>query len=182
MSSAITPVLSAGNSPLFYYAPPSNYPSLEQLLGVNKTKENLLNNRCIAALRVIYHNAMRAGEYLALTEDNVSGYDRVIVPGSKGSASYIITLPGITQQLGVRSCNLTPRSLSSLRYMHLYRACVKAGIQRCYESRRNYARTHIARHDLVLDNNNRAKSRDLSDCLRHRSARTISYYAVKERA
>ena len=175
-----TPVLSAGNSTLFYYDPGTMMPTLKELAGITQEHENRLNPRCIAALRVVFTYCMRASEYLQLTENDVYSCDRVIVGGLKHSASYFIFLPGICKSLDASGFHPVHRSLSGCTYQQLYRACVRAGIAMRLTDHDNFVRTHFSRQCFIRSVANERTNKDLSGCLRHRSDDSITYYGARE--
>jgi len=175
-----TPVLSAGNSTLYYYNPGTVMPALKELAGITQEHENRLNPRCIAALRVMFTYCMRASEYLQLTDDDVYDCDRVIVGGRKNSSSYFIFLPGVCRSLDLDGFHPVHRSLSGCTYQQLYRSCVKAGIAMRLADHENFVRTHFSRQCFIRNVANDRTNKDLSGCLRHRSDESILYYGARE--
>lgn len=174
--SGTSPRPSDRNSPLVYYTPDGLLPSVAVLAGISPDVENRLNPRAAAALRVIMFFSMRSCEYLRLTDHDIMKNDRVIVHGAKGSASYIITLPGVCAQFNPFFSQLTPRPLAGASYRQLYTACVLCGLGIQYKGHVNMSRTHSSRHELVSELKATQDSRVLSDCLHHRKASTIKYY------
>jgi integrase len=173
--SSTTPHESARNTPGNYYNPGRSILEYSSLFSAPENKVRSMHPACIAALYVIWSNAMRSAEYLGLRVRDILGQDRVLVRGAKGSGSYIIVLPGISQQFRDAAGSDPARFVSGITYSQLYRACVRADIGAHAMSRLNLARTHLARYDVaaaVAANG----IKTVSDCLRHRSRRSSLHY------
>lgn len=176
-----SPLQAACNTPLYYYRPPNNFPWLHELCQVNPGLEKLCNQRCVAALRIIFTYCMRANEYLSLTTEDILPGDRVVVHGSKGSASFLIYLPDICDAVTNTEFNPPFRSLSGCTYIELYRTCCKLDIGQLLRHPENKARTHLSRHQLIDQMSGKVPDSELSDLLRHKSPDSISYYGAMRR-
>ena len=168
-----------GNSALYYYSPENRLPPLQTMVFCSPEAVERLNPRHRAALTVIIMYAMRSAEYLRLTVADLCGNDRVLVHGAKGSGSYFVHLPGVdAQTAGFR--NLTPsRSLAGTTYIELYKACKRAMIGERFSGKHNVTRTHIGRQSLVRQLVGTRSRSELSDLLRHKSDKSITYYGAE---
>lgn len=168
----------ARKTPLNYYQPGDTMPALDELVPIETAAVSRENGRYVDALRVILFYNMRAAEYLRLTTADIVSKDKACVRGAKGSGAYIILLPGVSSQFDISSAELSPRPLAACSYGNLYKACVRLGIGSRYISHRNISRTHVARHELARALQDKYRQTDLSDFLRHKSARSLQYYVA----
>lgn len=169
------PLQSARVSLPVYYDPGASIDEYSRVLGTEKAMLVRASRRYVAALYVIFKNAMRASEYLSARAEDILGNDRLFIRGKKGSRSYIVELPGIGIQFKeARSVN-PARFVSGCTYRQLYNACIAVGIGDRVQSRENIARTHAARYRIAAELATQGVVA-VADCLRHRSQRSTLHY------
>jgi integrase len=139
-----------------------------------------MHPRAQAAMRVILYYGMRASEYLNVTKQDILPYDRVVVRGLKGSASYIIILPGICEQVSNCDSFFSLDSVSNITYNKLYQSCVRAGLRDRLDGRKNWSVTHLGRYKLVRETLDKFDFSIKGDVLHHRNPNTIKYYLNKK--
>lgn len=174
-ASAFLPLHHACNSTEFYYHPDIDQQALELAIGALPGTVARISPKCAAALYVIIANGMRAAEYLSAVVGNIVAVDRLLITPSKKSRSYIVTLPGLSQQALEASVKDPGIGVAGVYYMQLYRACCKCGIGQVLEAHKNLARTHAGRYNLTLSVLHHG-AKVVTDVLRHRSVRSSSYY------
>ena len=165
----------ACNKIAFFYASGTSIQAASALLGVPEERLAAAASRELSALIVIARWNMRAGEYLALVENDVLGNDMVLVRGEKKSASYQIYLPGIEEQLRTDSDQRPGRLVAGTSYARLYRMCTRIGYGKLIEGHKNLAKTHLARY-INSSKINRFGGHAVSDCLHHRSEKNRDFY------
>jgi len=173
--SASSPLHWAGKTLPVFYDPDVSISKASSALNIPETRLQAINPRCIAALYVIFTNAMRASEYLLAAVKDIVGNDALFIHGRKGSASYIIRTPGIKKQFKEFELIYPAWYVSGCTYRQLWAACVRIGLGDRVSSRENCARTHAARYRLAAS----LETKDLkavADCLRHRSQRSTIHY------
>jgi integrase len=173
--SELAPQQSARVCPTNYYDPGCTIDQYSRLFGAPVAKVRNMHPVARAALWVIWSHAMRSAEYLRLQVRDILGYDQVLVRGAKGSGSYMLCLPGISEQFEAERISNPARFVAGLSYRKLYQSCVRADIGDHAMLRLNLARTHLARYKLA---GAVAASglQTVSDCLRHRSRRSTLHY------
>lgn len=173
-----SPVQSAFNSALVYYDPNVSRDVAGRRIGVPESTLTRVSPRCIAALFVIFTWAMRATEYLSVTALDVASGDFVFIRGRKGSASYRIMLPGIWQQFEHDHFQRPGRLVAGMKYHQLWTGCMRLGIGELLPGHINATRTHISRHDLAAQYQEKGEV-IAGDLLHHKSKRSIKYYMVR---
>jgi len=173
------PLLSARNSPAFYYNLVDRLPSLGSLLGASLVDENLVWSPVLAAIKLIYIYGMRSAELLNLTMASYLFPSRFNVFGGKRSGHYLIFVPEFD------SCLSHPVTYSDddrpfpFSYMQLYRACLKLGIGEHLRQHDNLARLHLGRY-IMADSAAHSVGVDRAgEVLRHKSKSTVINYLNK---
>jgi len=170
----------ARNSMSYYYNPGTSVPALAAVLRVPHARAILAAHRELVALSIIYMWGMRASEYLSAVEEQLLGSDRLLIRGKKRSQNYIIILPGIDEQLPVRSRSCPGRLVSGTTYQRVYRAAVRIQFGALQPEHINLSRTHTGRYDLAHQVMRQGVAA-VSDCLHHRSRSSAVFYTgVKE--
>ena len=179
-SSAHHPFHGARNFLGNYYKPGGSITDWSAELGVPVSRLEAAGTRELAALIVIVRNGMRAGEYLRLVAGDILHHDMVFVRGEKGSADYVIYLPGVTSQFEDELLRSPGRLVAGTTYARLYAACVRVGYAQVIAGRYTLARTHAGRYSRAKEVNGLG-GRAVSDCLHHRSERSAKFYTGARR-
>lgn len=169
-------LLKARNSTLFYYRPPSNFPSVKDIFGDESISDINMHPICRSVCQVSSLFLCRILEVLSLRISDIFEPDRVVCRGSKRGAAYLIYLPGLCKQ--VSSCLITDASLPlfPVSYSQCYRSFIRAGIRLDRPGYKNVMRCHSGRY--LISNLFKAGSEDgvLSDLLHHKSKSSLSFY------
>lgn len=179
MRSIPSSVILARNSTSYCYSPPTDYPSINDLLGCNSVSYNLLSPKVRAVLQVSFVNLSRISEVLSLTVANVLPPDRVFCKGSKKGSSYLIFLPGLSSQLARLGSVPDSTLLFGISYMQCYRGCLRAGIRLQGVDSVNTPRTHLFRYVFAKGHSDHLTASVLRDLLHHRSINSQLYYINK---
>jgi integrase len=173
------PLLSALNTALVYYVPNVTREVRASTIGAPADVLERLHPVAVAALYVIFAWNMRSAEYLRSRASDILSHDRLLIHGAKGSRSYIISLPGIEQQLGSFRISCPGMAVAGISYHKLWTQCVKAGIGALLPNHVNASRLHLSRYSLAAEL--AANGEQLvSDCLRHRSLTSAKNYMPQE--
>jgi diphthamide synthase (EF-2-diphthine--ammonia ligase) len=179
MRSVPPPLNYARNSTSYHYTPIESLEQQAAAVEVPVTRWVQAGPAERAAIYEITVNVMRAGEYLRLVVSDAIGNDRLYVHAEKGSADYVIYLPGYDKQFAGVALISPGRLVCGTTYQRVYRACTRVGLGARKMDRIVMARTHLARYNLV-EKVGRHGGRAVGDLLHHRSPSTASYYGVKQ--
>lgn len=173
-------LIKARHSTLFCYTLPAQFPPVKALLNVPEINVSVMSPISSTLLRISLLYFCRIGELLQLTVSSVLHPDRAICLGSKRGSSYIIFLPGLSQQLDLAGVSDGSVPLFPITYLKCYRNFVKAGVRFNIPGRKNVPRCHSGRYK-VADLIDKGYSLDvLGDLLHHRSGSSILYYITKK--
>ena len=175
-NSVSAPIITACNTPEFYYSPASPLPSLSSLIGRSLAEEHLINPHIKTVLQLCLLYGCRIKELLSTTKADVFPIDRLFIKAEKGSRSYFIFLPGISEQISKFPGLPESAPLFPFNYMRVYRVAVRIGLYCFFAGSKNRSVTHLGRHILAQSVNRLAGEKAASDALRHRADRSIQYY------
>ena len=94
-----SPYFSACNTPAFCYVPGMDFPSLISMLGISQVASDSIHPVCRCALRVAVSTGARIGEVLRLVVGDILVADKVWCGAEKGGVSFMIHLPGLSDQV-----------------------------------------------------------------------------------
>lgn len=171
-----TPFTRACKSSPYYYRSCNRLPSLQSLFPGITITQMAVSRPLYTALVVCSLYAMRINELINLTDKHVMTGDRVLCPGSKGSNSYIIYIPGISDHVETGNVSHETFSLFPWTYHQFYRGFIKVGVYLNRGHSPNNKVTHASRYLMANLANQRFSSSVAGQILRHRSSKSISYY------
>jgi len=174
--SAPSSLLPARNTTLYYYQTPTVVPSIKSILGDQSIAEELLSPLCRSTIQVCFLFNCRIQEVLNARICDIVHPDRVVFHGLKRSSSYIVYLPGLSDQVSQWPDAVAETVIFPITYLKLYRAACRAGISHFIKGGANRRRLHSSRYLLAKKLVNQVDDKDMSDILRHRSASSLSYY------
>jgi hypothetical protein len=126
-------------------------------------------------------NACRISELLQVSFADVIHPDRILLTGAKGSRSYVLACPGVSDYVSASTDCDASTKLWSISYIAIYRALRKANIYLDIEGHLNKAVLHSGRYLLARSVNTRIGIKGAGECLRHNSNKAILYYTGCER-
>lgn len=171
-----TPFSRACKSSPYYYQSPGVLPSLQSLFPDLSISPMAVSRPLYTALVICSLYAMRVNELIKLTNSHVIEGDRVLCPGSKGSHSYIIYVPGISRHVALGNVSRETYPLFPWTYHQFYRAFIKVGIYLNRGVSPNNKVTHASRYLMANLANNGFSSSVAGQILRHKSSKSVSYY------
>jgi len=174
--SVLSPLHAACNTTLYYLPDRNFFASVPVLLGNPTIPENILPEYVKIFFRVALTYCVRVSELLNLRTCDILPGNRVLVQGLKGSASYIIVLPGIEKFHNYCIAKGQVRYIFPISYMVLYRWAKRIGMGLDVGNRKNQAVTHISRYLMSRALTGRYSDKTASDVLRHRSLKSLSFY------
>lgn len=169
-------VLQARNSTLYCYRDNNILPSVKDLLEDRNIKEELLSPLSRVTLQVCFLYHCRIREVLNAKFSDVVHPDRVVLHGIKRSNSYIIYLPGLTEQIASIEAPNSKVPLFPISYIKLYRDAVRVGIRFDTKGGKNIKRLHASRFSFCKSVQVSVPDSELSELMRHKSASSLSFY------
>lgn len=174
--SAPSPLPKAGNSTLYCYRPPENFPSVRYLLNDNNISEALMHPVARTVCQVCLLYFCRISEVLSLTFGDIIHPDRAVCTGAKRGRSYAIYLPGLSQQVLTSSLSDISIPLFPISYLQCYRSYLKSGIRLNIKGSKNVRRCHLGRYKVADLFDQGLEVSILGDLLHHKSKSSILYY------
>lgn len=174
--SGCSPLHPTCNSTSFYYAGHSQLPSIQSLLDSSNVNEQLLSPLCRVTMQVCFLYYCRIQEVLNATIADIIEPDRVVLHGAKRSYSYVIYLPGLSQQVAQAAAPGASLPLFPISYIKLYRNAIRAGINTRVADSKNSRRLHAARYVFSRKSINAINGSELAGVLRHRSESSYLNY------
>jgi hypothetical protein len=174
--SVSAPIQPERNSPLYYYTRYQAFPSIGMSLGMSEFPEERLPGGVRTLLRVGALYGCRIAELLAVEVGNVAPCDRVFVKGAKGSGSYMLYLPGVSEAVEGAGEQAAGNRLWGLPYSAVYRYCGRIGLRVSRGRRQQGKVTHAARYRIAELAAKHLREGKPGDMLHHRSERSIRYY------
>lgn len=171
-----SPLHQACNSTLYYYSDNNQLPSIAGLLNAPSIKEQLLSPLSRVTMQVCFLYFCRICEVLNATVNDVIYPDRVVLHGAKRSNSYVVYLPGISEQILQIEAPRGSLPLFPISYSKLYRDAVRIGINMHVSDSTSLRRLHAARYAFSKSSVNSIVGSELAGVLRHRSLRNYSFY------
>ena len=160
----------------YNYKTPDNFPQLKDLLGEKDVYPERISRKYKSILQVCFFYFCRISELLRATTRDIIHPDRVIIYGAKHSRSYIIFLPGLTEQLSAKGITDEKTKLWSVTYSQVYRSALKANCFSDKYSGKNNKTTHLARYVFAEKASQITDARTIKDAMRHNSINSQSYY------
>lgn len=176
MHSAPSPLRQACNTTLFYYTGHSSLPSVKCLLGCASINDQLLSPLSRVTMQICFLYFCRIVEVLNATINDIIEPDRVVLHGVKRSLSYVVYMPGISQQVQQAALDDQSLFLFPISYIKLYRDAVRIGINTRIKASSNSRRLHCARYIFSQKSLKSIDGNELADVLRHRSASSYLNY------
>jgi hypothetical protein len=175
-----SPLIVASKSPRVYLDPHQALPPLPALFPGIIAGNQVPPPAVLVALKVLAVYHLRAGELLGLSSAALFHPDRALVEGLKGSRSFIIWLPGLSQAFQDIPPEEEPVRLFPFTHFRLWSWARKLGIHHLKPLRSHALVTHIFRHQMAQAVNDRFGAKSASDALRHRSSRSLHHYLLKK--
>lgn len=177
--SVSSPLHRVCNTTTYYLLPRGCFPSVKALLDNRSIHDDVLPRRVATVFQIAFLYCCRISELLDSRHCDVVPPDRLVCKGKKGSNSYIIYLPGLSQFIYDNGFLNSTDSLFPFKYAYLYRWAVRIGIPVRLDKRNNNAVLHLSRYVFSNKCIDRQPSSAIGECLRHRSKDTINYYLNK---
>lgn len=174
--SAPSPLPGACNTTMFYYHPPVEFPSIKSILGSCCVNEELLSPLSRTTMRICFLYFCRISELLNAQSYDVIHPDRVVLHGVKRSNSYIIFLPGLSDQMPDVSPSGDFYPLFPISYIKLYRDARRIGIRTVVKGSTNSRRLHCARYIFSKNSSKQIDGDELAGVLRHKSISSYLNY------
>ena len=153
------------------------------IAGMRENIENFLKNSSdrilVFMLGLMYCYGLRVSEVLALDSSCMLGNYQLLVKGSKGSESRIVTVFYAKEVYDSLLLNTYPLGYVYSRFW-LYRELKKYGLYGYFGTNMYASVTHLARHLKVLTLTEQDVPRGtISHFLGHKSIKSLSYYEKK---
>ena len=153
------------------------------IAGMRKNIEEFLKNSndkiLVFMLGLMYCYGLRVSEVLALDRSSMLGNYQLLVRGSKGSESRIVTVFYAKEVYDSLLLNTYPLGYVYSRFW-LYRELKKYGLYGYFGTNMYASVTHLARHLKVLTLTEQDVPRGtISHFLGHKSIKSLSYYEKK---
>lgn len=174
--SVTSPLPKARNSTVFCYRDNGVLPSVKCLLNDTSIHEELLGAASRVVFQICFLYFCRIGELLNAKSSDIVNPDRVALHGSKHSNSYIIYLPGLSNQVSEIEDSPPPFPLFQVPYIKLYRDAIRVGIRLDRKNCTNNKRLHSARYQVVSQLDKIFDDSELPGILRHKSSSSFLYY------
>lgn len=152
--------------------------NIENFLKFNKNKV------LVFLVGLLYCYGLRVSELLALDCSCVLGNDQLLIKGSKGSESRVVTVVYGKEFYSTFLLNEFPLSAVFSRFW-LYRELKRYGLYAYFANNKNASVTHLSRHLKVLEFKAKGVPRGtISQFLGHKSLKSLTYYEqpVKQRS
>lgn len=174
--SGITPLSRACNTTVFSYTDHNQLPSITSLLDLPDIKEHELSPLSRVTMKVIFLFHARVTEVLNVRVKDILYPDRAVCRGIKHSHSYVVYLPGLSEQIHSTQ-NVKPETpLFPVTYLKLYRDAVRVGINYHHKNGTNVKRLHSARYAFCKSVSQLVKDSELAGLLRHKSNSSFLFY------
>lgn len=139
---------------------------------LNKNSNQIL----VFIVGLLYCYGLRVSEVLSLDASCVLGNNQLLIKGSKGSESRVVTVVYGIDVYKSLLCNNIPLSDVYSRFW-LYRELKKYGLYAYFGNNQNASVTHLSRHLKVLDFKSKNVPRDtISAFLGHKALKSLTYY------
>ena len=134
------------------------------------------NRILVFMVGLLYCYGLRVSEVLSLDNSCVLGNGQLLIKGSKGSDSRVVTVVYGLDVYQSLLCNNIPLSSVYSRFW-LYRELKKFGLYAYFGNNKNASVTHLSRHLKVLDFKMKNVPRGtISQFLGHKSLKSLTYY------
>ena len=134
------------------------------------------NRILVFMVGLLYCYGLRVSEVLSLDSLCVLGNNQLLIKGSKGSESRVVTVVYGLDVYKSLLCNSIPLSGIYSRFW-LYRELKKYGLYAYFGNNKNASVTHLSRHLKVLDFKMKNVPRGtISQFLGHKSLKSLTYY------
>lgn len=171
-----SPLKEACKTTLFYYRAQDRFPPICLPPGVSSSSLIQMHPAALSVATVCSFYLCRVSEVLQLSTSDIISCDRVFCRGKKSGSSYILFLPGLSDQVDPLLPVDHPFPLFSVSYSVCYRSFVKAGIRFRHNGRKNHMRTHAFRYSAPQFLGSTLSTVESGDLLHHKSKSSISYY------
>lgn len=151
--------------------------NIENFLKFNKNKV------LVFLVGLLYCYGLRVSELLALDCSCVLGNDQLLIKGSKGSESRVVTVVYGKEFYSTFLLNEFPLSAVFSRFW-LYRELKRYGLYAYFANNQNASVTHLSRHLKVLEFKAKGVPRGtISKFLGHKNLKSLTYYEqpIKQR-
>lgn len=170
------PLHQARNTTLYYYRDNNILPSISSILNNETINENQLSRLSRVTLQVCYLYNCRIQEVLNATINDIIHPDRVVLHGVKRGGSYIIYLPGLSDQVHALVQVTQIQKIFPVTYIKLYRDALRAGIRFSYKNKKNSNVLHSGRFEICKKIGTDLAHNEISDIMHHKSKSSVSYY------
>lgn len=177
--SGVSSLNKANKCTSFYYSLNQHFPSVKDLLNNDSIHTELLPRKVDTCFRIAFLYFCRIGELLDCSFSDHIAPDRLVCKGKKGSLSYVIYLPGLSRLIHDHGYNDLSVRIFPFTYAYLYSWAKRIGIRSRLSGRSNTAVLHLSRYIFSNKCSDRAPDHVVSECLRHRSVNSVSYYLNK---
>jgi len=174
-----SPLETAWNNTVYSYHPPDAYPIISDHIESPYIDIHVLSRDVQDVMRVLLTTGARVGEVLRITIGDMISRDTVYVEGLKGSASYTIYLPGLSNQVITWKGVSNDKRIFKPRYRQVWRECRRAGITMRAAGHRRRTVSHIGRRKRAQAVNSKFGERAAGDVLHHKQQNSILYYLNK---
>lgn len=176
MSSVPSPLHRACNTTLFCYTPPNSFPPVNVILGDSTIADYLLSPLSRVTMQVCFLYFCRVQELLNAVAGDIVDPDRLVCHGLKRSHSYVVYLPGLSEQIYKSGITDPSTVLFPTTYIKLYRDAVRIGISYHVSGSVNNRILHCARYIFSKQSLKSVRGSELAGVLRHRSLKNYLYY------
>jgi integrase len=166
----------ACNSPSYCYTFPTGLIDSASLLDVASSTLEMLHPSAVAIACASTLYSMRVSELLSLESKHLICGDRVVVTAGKGSQSYTIWLPLISEHCTLVSDPLCDGRLFPVDYTWIYRQLKRAGMSVKKKSGINNSVTHSHRYATASAVASILGADTAGDVLHHKSNKSVAYY------